>query len=598
VQLTHLKTPDKESYIPVLESCIIGLVAGLSAVALSAGVSWLGSLRVHFSEIWPSCYVLPAFGLVGGLIAGLLVERVAPEASGSGIPQVRARLDRIVMALDFRIALVKLLGGTVALGAGFFLGREGPTVQLGAALAAPLARWLPTTAAHKRQLIAAGAGAGLTAAFNAPLAGIIFVLEELLKEIKPTTIIITVIACSVSCFVLNLFGPPHMHTASDTLEPMISFAPRDVPFYVLLGVVAGLFGAVFNAAILGSLKLNRDLLRIPVTVKVGLAGLVSGAIMSVLPETFHNYAGMRALIIGGGTGWPMVVVALLEFYLLTLIAYGSGAPGGLFAPSLAIGSAIGYLVGFLEQAATGTGSTAAFAIVGMGAFFSAVARTPLTAIVITFELTSNFAILTPLMFACVISSAVGDLVFKGGLYDHLMRWNGIHLRGPGAIESLRTLKASDVLHTKIDVFSSEVLVKDALPVFGTSAQRGFVVVDRGKLVGVVTQTDLAKIKELESLDHITVGAIMTPHPVAVSSHDSLEDILFLFSRYNFSWLPVIYRDELKGIILQSDVLKALFHEEETAVTSGHNPENKSGGAEVDENTMPATAHDETIDKGE
>src|SRR5262249_26597821 len=157
----HLRLPETESYIPMLESCIIGLTAGLSAVLLSAGVNWLGTLRVHLSNIASPSFALPAFGLVGGLVAGLLVERVAPEASGSGIPQVRARLDRIVMPLDLRVALVKLLGGTIALGSGLFMGREGPTVQLGAALAAPLARWLPTTAEHKRQLIAAGAGAGL-----------------------------------------------------------------------------------------------------------------------------------------------------------------------------------------------------------------------------------------------------------------------------------------------------------------------------------------------------------------------------------------------------------------------------------------------------
>ncbi len=529
---------------------------------LSAGVSWLGSLRVHFATLFPSRFVLPAFGLVGGLLAGLLVDKVAPEASGSGIPQVRARLDRIVMALDLRIALVKLLGGTIALGSGFFLGREGPTVQLGAAIAAPLTRWLPTTVEHKRQLIAAGAGAGLTAAFNAPLAGITFVLEELLKEVKTSTIVMAILACSVSCFALNLFGPTHLHTAAGALEPIISFSPKDVPFYIFLGIVAGLFGAIFNRAVIGSLNFYRKCVRVPVTIRVGLAGLVTGLIISVLPDAFHNYAGMRAQIIEGHLSWDLVVVDLLEYYLLTLVAYGSGAPGGLFAPSLALGSAIGYLVGFLEQSVTGTASVPAFALVGMGAFFSAVARTPLTAIVITFELTSNFTILTPLMFACVVSSAIGDYVSKHGLYDDLMRWNGIYLRGPNQTpSSLRKLMAKHVAHKKIAVFGPNTLVKDTLDAFGTSAQRGFAVAKKRKLIGIVTQTDLDKLKEFDSPETVKVSDIMTSHPVAVSAHDSLEEILLLFSRYKFTWLPVLDREKLVGMILQSDVLKAMFIDE-------------------------------------
>ena len=355
-----------------------------------------------------------------------------------------------------------------------FFWAEGPTVQLGASVAAPLSRWLPTTSQHKRQLIAAGAGAGLTAAFNAPLAGVTFVLEELLKEINASTVMIAVVACSVSCFVLNVIRPPHLRAAVDTLAPSISFGFVDIPFYLLLGVLAGLLSAVFNVGILKALNFNRKVLRVPVTIRVGLAGLISGTIISLMPVAFHNYAGMRALIIAGETQLQTVLLAFFAYFLLTLIAYGSGAPGGLFAPALALGSALGYLVGYLEQTLLGTGSTAAFALVGMGAFFAGVARTPLTALVITFELTTNFDLLTPLMFACVISTAVGELVYKGGLYDHLMQWNGIHLRGPaGASANLSIIKAKDVMHTQVEAFEGTSLISDVLSSFSASSQRGF-----------------------------------------------------------------------------------------------------------------------------
>lgn len=537
------------------------MTAGLSAVLLGAGVSWLGTLRIHLSDIAPTHYVLPAFGLIGGLIAGILIEHV-PEASGSGIPQVRAALDRVRVVLDLRVAIVKLLGGIFALGSGLFLGREGPTVQLGAAVAAPLSRLIPTAIEHRRQLIAAGAGAGLTAAFNAPLAGVIFVLEELLKEIKPTTVTIAVVACSVSCLILNLLSPPHLRLPVHSLNTEISFALQDIPFYLFLGVVAGLLGALFNGGIFLALKFNKNVLRIPGWLKVGIAGLLSGLVMSFLPTAFHDYAGMRALIIGGQTNLYTVIVAFLGFYFLTMIAYGSGAPGGLFAPALALGSALGFLVGYLEHALTGSGSTATFALVGMGAFFAAIARVPLTAIAITFELTTNFTLLTPLMITCVVSTIVGDLISSGSLYDRLMSWSGIQLHGPEMDKEQLVLKAKDVLRRKSDKnpdsLPSTMPIKDALPLFSNSNQRGFPVVDNGKLVGVITQTDLSKVTHSESDESLFVADIMTPHPVVVSPYDSLEDILFLFSRHKFTWLPVVSHDRLQGVILQSDVVQTLF----------------------------------------
>lgn len=572
-----MKNVTARSHVPILEACVIGLVAGLSSVLLSTGVSWLGAFRVHFSDSLPYHFVLPAFGLAGGLIAGLLVEKIAPEASGSGIPQVRACLDRLVMPLNLRIALVKLLGGTIALGSGFFMGREGPTVQLGAALAATLARWLKTGTEYKRQLIAAGAGAGLTAAFNAPLAGITFVLEELLKEIKPSTIVITIIACAVSCTVLNNLSPAHLNASLGVRSEAILLSAQDIPFYLLLGVVTGCIGAGFNRAILASLNFNKKILKIPLFLKIALAGLVSGMVMSHLPETFHNFAGMRALIIAGDTDWQLVLLAFISFLFLTLIAYGSGAPGGLFAPTLTLGSSLGYMIGQIEHSLTGIGSTTAFGMVGMGALFSAVARTPLTAIVITFELTNKLELLLPLMFTCVLSSAIGELVFKEGLYEHLMRWNGINLKGetgsqtnadstaePTAESTAEPsiLKAHDIMRPMQETFTGGTLVKDALPIFSNSAQRSFVVIDRDKLVGIVTQTDLTKVNDVETLDNLTIAEIMTPHPVAVNDQDSLEEILFLFSRYKYTSLPVTSHDQIKGIILKSDVLKALFAVEE------------------------------------
>ena len=553
--------------LPFIEAFVVGVVSGLSALVLKYGVEWLGTIRVAYSSEYPARLVLPVAGLVGGLLAGILVDRIAPEAAGSGIPQVKAALNRIRMTLDLRIAITKLVGGMLALGSGLFMGREGPTVQLGAALAASLSRRSKQAVQFRRQLIAAGAGAGLAAAFNAPIAGVVFVLEELLKDVSSSTVILTLSACGGAALVLNLASHyRHIPEASLAIVPTLHLV--DIPFVAILGIVCALMGCVFNASIVGALNVYQQLKRVPIFLRVALAGMLTGLVVSSLPVDFHNYANMRELIVSGQTSWQMVLVAFVEFFLLTLLAYGSGAPGGLFAPCLVLGATLGYMVGLLEVQLTGHGSPTTLALVGMGAFFAGVGRVPLTAITITFELTASFALVTPLIIACSIASFIGEKILPDSLYERLMVWNGINLRyqsdGPDA-ETRRTLdlKAVNVMKYVPDqTVESKTSIADAIKLFRASTSRGLPVVDKGKLVGIISQRDLGDLLHLEDPPaDMKVKDVMTLHPVAVNPYDSLEDILFLFTRYKFSWLPVAEEDRFIGIISQGDVTSALFEAE-------------------------------------
>ncbi|MFO0211669.1 MAG: chloride channel protein, partial [Pseudanabaena sp.] len=153
--------------LAIIEACLIGLVAGLAAVVLRLGIGWLGGWRVHIAQEMPAWIALPLIGLTGGFLSGFLIEKFATEASGSGIPQVKAALGYIPVALNFRVALVKLASTVLSLGSGLALGRQGPTVQIGAAIAGQVSQWIPNSPEYQRQLIAAGAAAGLAAGFNA-----------------------------------------------------------------------------------------------------------------------------------------------------------------------------------------------------------------------------------------------------------------------------------------------------------------------------------------------------------------------------------------------------------------------------------------------
>jgi CIC family chloride channel protein len=544
-------------YLPVLEAIIIGSVAGLSAVLLLSGIRLLGTWRIQLSPHYPDYVVLPAIGLLGGLIAGIFVQ-IAPEVSGSGIPQVRALLDRIQQRLDFRSAVAKLFSGVIALGCGLFMGREGPTVQVGAALAASLTRLLPTTARHRRELIAAGAGAGLAAAFNAPLAGVTFVMEELLKTASASAISLSLIACFSGAVVENLFGQQRQHSLIKANLAAVPLQLLDLLFYVILGLLCAFFGAVFNSLILAFLRLYKRS-RLPVVARTALAGVATGAIVSVLPVAFHNYAEMRLLINNATVAPDLVPLAFVCFFLLVLIAYGSGAPGGLFAPTLVLGAALGYMVGFIHWKITGVNLVDIFTQVGMGALFSAVARVPLTATVIVFEMSGNFGLIPPLMLAGVLASAVAEALSAGSLYDALMIWAGINLQGPRGAARDSMVMVRTMMQPPGKTLAPELTISQAADSLEELASNSCPVVQGGLLVGVIdkAQIELARQRN-PGQTAITTGDCMLRNPVSVSPYDKLDDILLLFSRYGFQWLPVTEDQRLIGVITRQAALDHAF----------------------------------------
>jgi CIC family chloride channel protein len=280
----------KPKRFAIFSACLIGLVSGLAAVLLEQGVGWVGRWRVQESLLLPAYLLLPAMGLVCGYIAGLIVERFAPETSGSGMSEVKAVLSRVPIPLDLRVAAIKMVGSILVLGSGQPLGREGPTVQIGAGLAAQLSRWIPTSPDYRRQLIAAGAGAGLAAAFDAPIAGVMFVVEELLQDLSGITLGTAILASFIAAVVSRICGSHSLDLDLHLAPAATSFSAEEIPFYLLLGVVAGLLGVLFNKGVLASLTLYRRMLPVGLPLRVGLAGLVSGLLVAMLPLAFRDNA--------------------------------------------------------------------------------------------------------------------------------------------------------------------------------------------------------------------------------------------------------------------------------------------------------------------
>lgn len=561
-RLPRLLQPNQ---LAIFEACLIGLVSGLAAVSLKQGTGAIGEWRLHLAHQYPVWLVLPAVGLVGGFLCGLLIERAAPEATGSGIPQVKAAIGHVSIALNARVAIVKLLSTLLSLGSGLTLGRQGPTVQIGAAIAAQLSAWVPTSPDHRRQLIAAGAAAGLAAGFNAPIAGVLFVVEELLQDVSGLTLGTAILASFVGAVVSRLLGGGGLNVNMTGLYT--SFSIAELPLFIGLGILAGLLGSLFNRGILLSLQFNRRVLKVGLPWRIGFAGLISGLAVAFLPAVLRDTSGLQGVWITSELGWKITAAIFVTNFLLTMIAFGSGAPGGLFAPSLILGSALGYLVSTAAQniqgmgiplgVEFGEGLVTTLALTGMGAFFSAVTRGPITAIVIVFEMTTNFNLVLPLMIGSVTAYLVAETTYSGSIYKHLLASNGIHLKPETAIDTrLSGLTAADIMQRRVKTVSSQMTLDEAMQAFARSHHRGFPVVDDGKLVGIITQADLTRITDRQLAGGQPLSLIMTPNPVTVSPTDPLTQVLYVLNRFKVSRLPVLDRRKLLGIITRADIIRA------------------------------------------
>jgi CIC family chloride channel protein len=354
----------------------------------------------------------------GAAIAAWLVRRFSPVASGSGIPHVEAVIEGKLHQVPFRIIPVKFFGGLFAIGSGLALGREGPSVQMGATIANSIGKVFNRSWPDCRVLVAAGAGAGLATAFNAPIAGALFVLEELVRKFEPRIAIVALGASSSAILVARLFlgAEPDFHV------PALMYPSNAMkPLFFVLGVLAGLVAIAYNHAILGAIAAAEKLHRWPVEMRAALIGAVVGGLAWIAPDLVGggDLLTQRALL-GAGTIATIPLLFLIRFGL-GAVSYASETPGGLFAPMLVLGAQMGLFFGRLCSSVFSDPGIQpeAFAVVGMAAFFCGVVRSPLTGIVLVTEMTGNVTMLLPMLGACFAAMLVPTLLRNPPIYDSL-----------------------------------------------------------------------------------------------------------------------------------------------------------------------------------
>ena len=376
-------------------------------------ISWAhGEPLIGFLLVVVTCAVASG-------VAAWLVRRFSPQAEGSGIPNVEAVARGELPAAPYRLIPVKFLGGLLAIGSGLALGREGPSVQMGASTAHLVGKLFRRNDDDRKILSAAGAGAGLATAFNAPIAGSAFVLEELVRRFDTRITIATLGASAGAIAVARVLlgDAPDFNVES---SPYPGFGT--VPIHLALGVVAGFLGVIYNRTILVTLETTERFRGWPVELRAALVGAAVGITAWFAPGWVGGGDAItqRALV-GAETATLLPSIFLFRFGL-GAVSYAARTPGGLFAPMLVLGAQSGLFFGifcnqwFPEVSA----DPRALAVAGMAAFFTGVVRAPLTGIVLVIEMTASFTLLLPMLSACFAAMVVPTLLRDPPIYDSLL----------------------------------------------------------------------------------------------------------------------------------------------------------------------------------
>jgi len=408
--------------------CAVAIVAGAVIGFVGGAFRWCldyaDTLRIDLSD-WahrlagPGWLVPMAATALGATLAALVV-RWQPLASGSGIPHVEAVYRGDASTPELRLLPAKFVGGVLGIGSGLLLGREGPTVHMGAAIGAAVARCVRLGDATVRMLQTAVGGAGLAVAFNAPIGGVLFTLEEVTKSFRLQTVLATAFAAAtgVGCARLVVGDDPDF-AVPEVNSPGLGW----LPLFVAFGVATGCLGVLYNRLVLLFVDRVERVPRIPAVAKAAVIGAVIGLVMFVHPLATGGGDTLTQSILGGPSLELSVVVGFLALrFLAGPLSYAAAVPGGLFAPLLAVGALWGVLfAGCVDAAWPGSHASLAvpMAIVGMSAFFAATVRAPVTGVVLVVEMTATTSVLVPMLAATAAAVLVAELLRSPPIYDSL-----------------------------------------------------------------------------------------------------------------------------------------------------------------------------------
>ena len=533
----------------VVMALVVGAGSGLGAVGfrwLIVAVTWLATGYQQFGQQgrvaslhlpWLGIWFLLLIPVLGGLIYGPLIQRFAREARGHGVPEVMLAVAENGGRIRPQVTVVKAVASAVCIGTGGSVGREGPIIQIGSAFASTLGQSVRMSETRLRIIVACGAAAGISATFNAPITGLFFGFEIILREFSLDAILAT----ALSAVTADLVSRAFFGTA-----PFFAQMPHDLTVghpstYLLiavLGVAAGLIGFGFKTVLY---KFEDVLDRLwkgrPEWARPAAGGVALGALLLALPQMYGvGYPVMDQMVAGNVVLW-LLVILMLGKVVATSLTLSIGGSGGVFGPSLFTGAAAGMAFGMIAQHlfGPGVGPPAIFAVVAMGGVFGSAAQAPLTAIASVLEMTGNYSLALPVMLAVAIGAAVSKRLSYGSIYTTKLLRRGIDIERPKPASVLKSLTVADVM----------------LPPFQGTGDAGIVLHEQGGVSAApVSREVLAEL----------VGVVTAARqPQALLADETLEQALRQLTLYGGDGLPVLSsdREHLIGWITRRSVLQAI-----------------------------------------
>ncbi len=555
----------------------IQMIAFVQRVFFEGGANLLGFLGRGLFILVP---------ILGGLLGGPIIAFFAKEAKGHGVPEVMQAIALRGGRIRPRVVVAKVLASALCIGSGGSAGREGPIVQVGAALGSTIGQWLHFSEARIRNFVACGAAAGIAATFNAPIAGVMFALEIILGEMHLPDLGSVVVSALTASTLARVF----LGDRPAFIIPQYGIqSPGEVVLFAVLGILSAVVAVAF-IRLLYWFEDRFDEWKFPEALKPAVGGALLGGLAFFYPMILGlGFVPAEESLLGlplaaslphvFGSGFPVIESALLGQVsigllialvllkpLATSLTLGSGNSGGVFAPALftgaALGGAFGLVVDNLFPGATA--GPGAFAIVGMAAVFAGAARAPLTAILIVFEMTNDYRLIVPLMTGVIVSQIVAERLLKESIYTLKLTRRGIHLRRGRDIDVMEAVRVGEVMRPQPVSVPVNLPVTVLASEFIRTGRHGFpVLAEDGSLYGVVSLEDYRRattegVKGV-ALDQQVVRDIATRDPVTVYPDESVGAALRKMAPRDISRVPVVARDDprrLVGVVRRNDIVRA------------------------------------------
>ena len=545
----------RENQVFLILSLLIGALTGLAVVAFILLTERLG-MRLYpvGSAAWRRVLV----PIAGSLAMGYLLFRYFPNARGSGVPETKAALFARDGFISLRTVLGKFFCTAATLASGIPLGREGPSVQVGAGIASVLGRWLGLRPEKVKALIPVGAAAAIAAAFNTPMAAVLFSLEEVMGDMNAPILGSVVIASATSWAVLRLMlgNNPLFQVPQYTLVHPLEFG-----IYALLGIAGGFLSVAFTKLLLGMREFFLHLPRSTQWWHPVVGGLTVGLMGWFVPQVL----GVGYTYVGNALNGSMALKLMLLLVALKLVSvtvsYASGNAGGIFGPSLFLGAMLGGAVGTVAHRLLPgyTATPGAYALVGMGAVFAGIVRVPMTSVLMIFEMTRDYAVIVPLMIANMTSLFISSRFQKQPIYEALAHQDGIHLPSHGALRQAGQRTVAQILQRSPEALSAQMLVKDAVQQTRSGQLHNWPVTDKDYFLGMLTSETLERALADGKQDQPLSGLVDTLPVPHVHMDHALHLALERMSTCHVDVLPVVHRADihkLEGIVTLRDVLDA------------------------------------------